>query len=289
MITPILNISSDGNIALHHFTPKAKTTDPVVVMCHPTGFCAQCFSSVAAHLRGLNIFGIDMRSHGYSDRQDVTKWEGFSRDVAATFEFLITFTGHIHFIGVGISSGASAHILNAAENPQLYSGLFLCEPILFEPGSKLESREKLAESARKRKDSFASKDVAYEKFLKSAFSVLNPSSLGSYCAHGLKDEQDHVSLRCNKRDEEMIYLSGGGNGVYEALSHIDCPTMIVYGENSTTIDSNKANMISDQISTSNVIGMKGVGHFTLFENPYIGALMISSFISRTIVNQGNTL
>jgi len=279
VIIPYKDINSDGTIRVHHLTPNADPSDRVAIFCHPTGFCGLAFASVAAHLHGLNIFAIDMRSHGYSTRQDVTSWSGFARDIQAAFEYISSSTKTHKFIGIGISSGSSAHILNAQKFPDLYSGLYLCEPILFPPGADLKDRDFLADSAKKRRDFFISRDEAFNKYKdKGALSALNPSALALYCTHGFKSIDDGVTLSCSKEDERAIYLSGGANGVYEALSEISVPTKIVYGASSTTIDLQRAELIASNMKNASVEELKNAGHFTLFEQPYTGALSITRFV-----------
>lgn len=279
MITPHFDVHSDVRIRVHHFTPMACKTDPVVVMCHPTGFCGLVFASVVAHLRGLNIYAIDVRSHGYSDRGNVNEWDLFGQDLVSAFSKIKDRSDHNKFVGIGISSGSSAHILNSAMNHELYSGLYLCEPIMFTPDSDLANRGLLAESARNRRERFESADDAYFKYLsRGALSKLSPSALALYCVHGFKDTTRGIQLRCSKVDEEAIYLSGGANGVYDSLSKIKVPTRFVYGEHSKTVNSEQAEIYSSQIQGSTTEMLAGTGHFTLFENPYLGAKSITTFI-----------
>ena len=250
MIIPYKDVKSDGNIRVHHFTPNAEKAALVAVFCHPTGFCGLTFASVASHLRGLNVFAIDMRSHGYSSQADVTSWDGFANDINIAFEYISKVTNAHRFIGIGISSGSSAHILNASKHPDLYSGLYLCEPILFPRGADLKDRDLLAKTAQRRRENFASRDDAFKKYIsRGALSALNPSSLALYCTHGFRNIEDGITLSCSKEDEESIYLSGGANRVYDSLPQINVRSKIVYGEYSTTIDSEYAKMIASRRSS----------------------------------------
>ncbi len=276
---PYLDAKSDGNIRVHHLTPLATKDSPVLVFCHPTGFCGLTFASVSCHLRGLNVFAIDIRSHGYSDRSDVTNWSRFANDIQSASQEIISYCKTKQIIGVGISSGSSAHILNAANYQDLYLGLYLCEPILVPPGTELKDRQMLADSAEYRRDTFSSRDEAFNKFSsRGPLSMLHPSALALYCTHGFKDCEDGVTLRCLKDDEKNIYLSGGGNKVFEALSSIQAPTNIVYGQFSKTVDAKRAELIANNISDARVEELAGAGHFTLLEQPYTGANSISIFV-----------
>ncbi|MFN8015503.1 MAG: alpha/beta hydrolase [Acidimicrobiia bacterium] len=280
MIIPSYDVQSNVRLKVHHLTPKASANKPVVLMCHPTGFCGLAYASVTAHLRNANVFALDARSHGESDRGSLTSWNGFQKDLDSVFDFLKDFTKHNNFIGLGISSGASAHILNASINKDLYSGLYLSEPILFPPGTDLAHRESLALSARRRRDSFGSYDEAFFKYKdKGALSHLSKSALGLYVSNGFELLDNSITLKCNKEDEEAIYLSGTANGVWEALSNIDVSSLIVYGEHSNTVTLALAQKIAHQMKKAKIEMMPNVGHFTLFEQPYNAAKSITNFIN----------
>lgn len=280
MIIPRLRVQSDSSIVIYHFTPKASAESPVLVMCHPTGFSAGLYSSVVSHLRNMNVYGIDFRSHGLSGRAPTDDWSGFQRDVNAAFTEIKHHSGATQFVGVGISSGSSSHILNAQEHPDLYIGLILCEPIMFPPGADLSHREMLATSARKRRSDFTSRNDVYKHFKdRGGLSHLSPSALALYSLYCFEEQGDHVTLRCKKEDEEAIYLSGAANGVFEALDSICVPTVIVYGETSDTVNCTFAELISSHIPGSRVEELHGTGHFTLFEDPLAGAALITRFMT----------
>ena len=150
---------------------------------------------------------------------------------------------------------------------------------MFPPGSDLTGRDLLAASARKRRNKFDSIDDAYNRFSqKGALSSFSPSSLALYCTHGLKADPPGVSLRCNPEDEESIYLSGIANGVYDALDFVTSPCVVAFGENSTTVNREKAMAIASHLKNAKIEEIKGSGHFTLLENPFLGAQLISSFV-----------
>jgi pimeloyl-ACP methyl ester carboxylesterase len=237
------------------------------------------FASLVPHLDNVNIFGIDTRCHGYSDRGDVTSWDGFGNDLAAAATYIESVTSSDVRIGVGISSGASAHILHSVAERDFYRGLYLCEPIMFAPEENVENRAKLLEGVRKRRDVFDSRDVAFARFLDHGpLSRIDANALALYCTHGFADISDGVTLRCKKEDEEAIYESGIANHVYEKLGDIAVPTRIVYGETSTTMSRAKAIRISQAIATSETYEMAKVGHFTLLEDVAAGSADLGAFI-----------
>jgi pimeloyl-ACP methyl ester carboxylesterase len=279
VITKQYRVKSDLLLNLIHFTPEANDTDPVLLCIHPTGFTSSMFACVAAHLRDMNIFGLDLRSHGDSERGDVTNWAFLAQDLKPVFSFMKEKTKHNKFFGIGISSGSSALLLHASKYSQDFKGLYICEPIVFPPKADLSTRELLANSARYRKDTFETKENVYERFSsKGTLSALDKSCLASYAKYGFHEKDGKVTLSCKKEDEEAIYLSGSENYVWDALASIRVRTQIVFGTKSDTMNLQKATEISHQIANSKVESLANVGHFTLFENPTIGAKSISSFI-----------
>lgn len=279
MISKSIKIEADIELNLSHFTPQAKSNSPVLIFVHPTGFVSNMFATVVAHLRGFNCFALDLRSHGASGKGDVTNWTYLANDLKTVFRELKSITGHKKFYGIGISSGSSALALHASKFSEDFRALYLCEPIVFPPDANLSTREFLANSARNRRDIFDSKEMVFERFSsKGALSNLNKSALALYAEYGFSEIEQGVTLNCSKKDEEAIYLSGDKNNVYSSLKDIKVQTNIVYGEISNTISKEFANEIASQIPHATVEELPQVGHFTLFENPTLGAHSITRFI-----------
>ncbi len=283
MIIPTFKVKSDIELNVYHFTPNEDETAPVIVFTHPTGFTAGMYSSVVAHLRGFNVFGIDIRCHGLSECGNLSSWSAFDQDLSALFEYLKDKHNTTSVYGVGISSGASAHILHSANNPDSYKALALFEPILFKPNSDLSHREYLAQSARKRRSDFGSKNEVFTRFkAKGALSQLSESALALYAIYGFKESGSGVTLSCKKENEEAIYLSGAANGVWESLSKLKTPTLVVNGECSNTISEEFAIEVSKQVNLGSHLQMSSVGHFTLYENPKLGAEITTNFFRNEI-------
>jgi pimeloyl-ACP methyl ester carboxylesterase len=274
-------IKSDLTLNLSHLTPDSNNKAPILLFIHPTGFTGNMFSSVGAHLRNMNIFTLDLRSHGASQRGDVSNWHFLAKDLTSVFDFLKNLTGQNKFYGIGISSGSSALALHASMHSDDFHGLYLCEPIVFPPNADLSMRDILSNSAKNRRANFDSREMVYERFSsRGALSNLNKSSIALYAKYGFKTDNEEVTLRCNKEDEEAIYISGTSNSLWDSLKSIKIRSNIVYGELSNTMDPKKAEEIAGQIPNSTTECLKGVGHFTLFENPTFGAESISSFIAQ---------
>ena len=282
MISNKYKIYSDIELSITHFTPHANKNVPTVICIHPTGFVSDMYASLAAHLRNINIFSLDLRSHGNSQQGNVKDWSHLGNDLFAVFDFLKRFTNQNKFFGVGISSGSSSLAMHAAKYPNDFHGLYLCEPIIFPPDTELKNREFLALSARNRRDTFKNSLEVYERFSsRGVFSTLDRSTLALYSKYGFKKNDSGITLKCKKEDEESIYNSGTSNDVWRKLKSITARTIIVYGEKSNTMNKKQATEIAAQIPNSKIEMHKNVGHFTLFENPTLGAESIERFIRST--------
>lgn len=281
MTFPSFDVASDVRIRVHHFTPDVDENAPVVVMSHPTGMCALMYEPFVRHTSGVNIFAMDTRCHGESARGDVTDWDGFRRDTHAVISTVLERTKHNKVIGVGISSGSSAHLLNAATSREMYSGLFLCEPIAFPPDADLSTRDDLISSTERRRNTLDSFDDALRRFSAGGpLSHLDSECLELYCRHGFKSKGDReeITLCCTPQDEAAIYRSGPDNGVFEILPQVEAPTLIIYGAKSETFTDEYARSLAGKIPRAHYKALADAGHFTLFENPRQGADFFMDFM-----------
>ena len=90
-----------------------------------SGFHARCWDQVVAHLPGRQVFAIDMRGHGLSEKPPPPyPWRNFGLDVAAVAEEL----GLRGAVGVGHSKGGFAVTAAAARVPAAFSALLLVDP-----------------------------------------------------------------------------------------------------------------------------------------------------------------
>ncbi|HMS24321.1 MAG TPA: alpha/beta fold hydrolase [Acidimicrobiia bacterium] len=281
MTFPSFDVDGDVRIRVHHFTPDADKNAPVVVMCHPTGMCALMYEPFVRHTSGVNFFAMDTRCHGESARGDVTDWAGFEHDTSAVIAAVLERTKHSKVVGLGISSGASAHLLNAATSRDMYRGLFLCEPIAFSADTDLSTRAALISSAERRRSTFESFDDALKRFSAGGpLSHLDSDCLELYCRHGFKPKGEHeeITLCCAPEDEAAIYRSGPVNGVFTILSHVEAPTLVIYGAKSTTFNEESARNLARKIPRAHYKELENAGHFTLFENPRLGADYFMDFM-----------
>ena len=64
----------------------------------------------------------------------------------------------------------------------------------------------------------------------------------------------------------------------DILSNINCPTLLIWGENDTATPLSDAKIIESKISDCGLCVIKGTGHFSFCEKPYEAHAIINSFI-----------
>ena len=64
----------------------------------------------------------------------------------------------------------------------------------------------------------------------------------------------------------------------DILHKIECPTLLIWGENDTDTPLSDAKIIESKIKDAGLCVIKGAGHFAFFERPYEAHAILNSFI-----------
>ena len=205
-----------------------------LLLCHCTGCCARVWDPVVSRLRGsYHIFAIDTRGHGDSgqpDKQADYAWVLSGRDVLAVIEQLDLGAG---ICAVGHSGGA-AH-LSYAEwlQPGTFSRVVLIEAIVG-PRHVFSGESPLAERARRRRNTFGSREEAFARFsAKPPMDRWHPECLQAYIQYGFKEVPgDGVTLKLPGNLEALSYLEGGACDVFESLQVLQFEALLLAGAES---------------------------------------------------------
>ncbi|KAF8958109.1 Alpha/beta hydrolase family-domain-containing protein [Flammula alnicola] len=103
---------------------------------------------------------------------------------------------HRTFVAVGHSYGGCTSTLAASLYPNLFSSLYLIDPVIIKPHDhdKRLMRQDLAMGALNRRDTWSSREEALESFLKSPFfGAWDPASLNVYVECGIYTTADPIS------------------------------------------------------------------------------------------------
>lgn len=185
---------------------------PSVVFCHATGFHGRYWDPICRRLKGrFRCVAIDLRGHGDSVVPPGLElvWQGMADDVLAVVDHLGLGAG---LRAVGHSMGGASIMMAELTRPGTFAAAWLCEPIITPPdGGPFPPRpggvNPLADSARRRREVFASRDEAYERYAaRPPFAGCDPEALRAYVDFGFRDQPDGtVILKCRGETEAAVF------------------------------------------------------------------------------------
>jgi pimeloyl-ACP methyl ester carboxylesterase len=212
--------SSDGvEVAVHDLGGDG----PLVVLCHATGFCAPVWEPFAAHLADrYRLVALDFRAHGRTRTPDTVElvWSGMAEDLLAVVD-AVADGGPVR--AAGHSMGGASIVLAEARRPGTFLRAWAYEPILF-PRAGLPGAQEppgIAESARRRRADFDSRDEAVERWSgKPPLSLLDRRCLEAYARGGLVDRPDGgVTMACRPEREAEIF-EHHNSGAFDVLAEV---------------------------------------------------------------------
>ncbi len=202
-----------------------------LLLCHCTGGLARLWDPVVKRLEGrFHAWAVDSRGHGDSDQpedREAYAWIRSGEDVLAVLDQLDLGPS---VCAVGHSAGA-AHIAYAEMlRPGAFGKVMLVEAIIG-PREFFKGNSMLAETARRRRNVFAGRVEARERFAaKPPKNTWHAEALDAYIAHGLKELPDgRVALKLPGRLEAYVYEQGGACDVFERLAELTFDALLVAG------------------------------------------------------------
>ncbi len=206
---------------------------PTLLLVHATGFHARCWDPVVRHLGGHHVIAVDLRSHGRSERREITHWDVFGADLAALARALEL----REVLGVGHSMGGHALVDAAAREPARFRGLVLVDPVIASPDQYGEGGWRIStpggepHPTAKRRRRFASPEAMIVRFRdRVPYRVFHPDALRAYSRHGLLPAPDGngFELACPPEIEASIYTTSRTNsGVFESLRALEIPVLVL--------------------------------------------------------------
>lgn len=219
-------------LAYFEWRPDLRGRGPTLLLAHATGFHARCWDAVVRRLPERHVVSVDQRSHGRSQKTEITHWGVFGEDLRALADALDL----RDVLGVGHSMGGHAMVETAAMLPERFRRLVLIDPVIASPETYGEGGWTLTipggepHPTAKRKRHFASPEEMIERFRDRApFSVFHPEALRDYCTWGLLPaEGGGFELACPPEIEASIYMTSRANpGVFESIDRLDLPVLVL--------------------------------------------------------------
>ena len=275
--------SLDGIIiAMHDFGGQGSP----VLLSHATGFHAHCWEPMAEILSAKHhVMGFDHRGYGDAETVDpaTIEWQQYGNDALAAARHLSAQHDGQPIIGIGHSMGGASLLMAALQEPELFSALFVFEPIVFPPTPDDEDRppSPLAGGARKRRSTFPSFDAALENFTaKPPMASFHPAARSAYVRHGFKPTtQGEVELKCLPEHEARTYETGGTHNTWGDLSKLTTRIWVVSGAPAPFQPSSFAIKVAENIPGSTYVQYDEMGHFGPLEHPGLIASLIENTVA----------
>jgi len=247
---------------------------PDLLLVHATGFCAGVLAPLARHLAGdYHCWGLDLRAHGRSESPDNGDfaWSGFAVDVLTAIDHL----GLDRPLGFGHSCGGASLLLAEESRPDAFRAMYCFEPVVFSGPPVGTPVNHLSDGARRRRDSFPSAIDAFLNFSsKPPFGDLDPDALQAYVDCGFElvpDEEggdgETIRLLCRREDEAEVYAHGTSHDAFAHLNEIGCHVWLACGEQTDALGVSFLNEDAEQLRSSTVEVLPGIGHFGPLQRP----------------------
>lgn len=220
---------------------------PVIHFAHGNGFCARMYEPLLSKL--LDRFALmlhDAQGHGDSDDGlAFSGWNETGRHIVTSIELhrptWQNGNPNRKLIGGGHSFGAINTWLAASEKPQLFSALWLLDPVLMSPNllrvfavtEKLgiARNAPLAKQAMVRGCEWQSRDAAWTYFYqRGIFKGWEDAALNAYLDHALLTHADgRLTLKCPPWMEAAIFASAPKD-MWRRLKSIRLSVQVLFGD-----------------------------------------------------------
>jgi pimeloyl-ACP methyl ester carboxylesterase len=257
---------ADGvNIRIHHLGGDG----PPLLAVHATGFHGRIWEPFVPKLREhFSVIALDQRGHGDSDKPEHGyQWARFGDDALAVIEHL----GLERPAGLGHSAGAAALIFAETTRPGTFSRLVLMDPTTLPSEFRALTahlENPMAEQARKRRAIWDSPEQMVERLRRGTpLAGWRRDFLNAYAIYGTTPREDGtVELKCPPAIEAQIYAEAGTNDGWERLAHLQCPALLLTGDDSPMWSGGRNLEAAERLPNGRAATIRG-GHFFPMENP----------------------
>ena len=257
---------ADGvNIRIHHLGGEG----PPLLCVHATGFHGRIWEPFVPRLREhFSVIALDQRGHGDSDKPDAGyQWARFGDDALAVVDHL----GLERPCGLGHSAGAAALIFAETTRPGTFDRLVLMDPTTLPPEFRnitAHLENPMAAQARKRRAIWDSPEQMVDRLRNGTpLAGWREEFLRAYAIYGTTPRDDGtVELKCPPAIEGQIYAEAGSNDGWDRMAHLQCPTLLLTGEDSPMWSAGRNEEALERIPAGRGTTIGG-GHFFPMENP----------------------
>ena len=280
---PVRRVEGPGGveIATYHLGGEG----PPVMLLHATGFHGRCFLPMAPALTsGFSVWSIDQRGHGSSGKAPDGRYDNWTLFVDDLFAVLNSL-GLEGWRGIGHSLGGAILLLAEQRQPGTFTDLCLYEPVVIPPaapGEGFGGNISMSDLARKRRQSFSSRQEARENFAaKPPMNRFDPAALDAYVTYGfVENATGGVSLACAGDDEASVYEGAPDSHAWDRLPEVRPPVTVLGGVDPRDPVSRFIEDVARQVRRGAATRLQGLTHFGPFEDPLgVGRVAEAAFAS----------
>ncbi len=180
-------------------------------------------------------------------------------------------------VGVGHSSGGAVVARAETIRPGMFRHLVLIEPIIFPPPYRRVDIP-LAKAAERRRQTFADRQAAYDRFASGPFVTWKPEALAMYVDYGFAETASGLQVKCQPFVEADLFREGLNHDTWERVVEIATPVTIVVGEYSDTHPEPVLSGLAGQFEDATAIVVPGAGHFVPMERPDVIAAIVADVL-----------
>lgn len=223
-------IAHDGaKLVISKFTARVQRTQTIVLL-HANGFSGLCYKDMISSLDSSDVFAMDLRGHGASDKGSCSFCASAVQDVLEVVRHL-----RLHKpVVFGHSIGGTLAILAEQAHPGLWAAMCLYEPVLCGHSSLASSMiaygEAQAQRASRRQRVFNNAQQAHNHLRRTAaFRSFTPVAIESYVAHCMIEHEGKLHLRCSIEHE--VFRQGVKLAIQAlaGMRRIQCQVALVIG------------------------------------------------------------
>lgn len=259
-------MSSDHvSVAIHEFGGTGRP----LLLSHATGFHGYCYLPIADHLSDrFTSYALDYRGHGATPRPDegAVDWNRYGDDALVAARRIAPDGG---LIGFGHSMGATALLMAAHRDPDLFDLIIAFEPIVFPTDMErsVDGPSVMVEGARRRRASFDSFEAAVDNYVsKPPMQMFAPDIVRLYVGHGFRPAPEGVRLKCDPEHEARTFESGAEHALWDVLPEITTRVVVVAGGDQMT-PAEVAPKVAERLPNCLYLEQPDSNHFGPFIDP----------------------
>jgi len=252
----------------------------LIFLHHANGFCAATLAPIANALSDrYRVVAMDCRGQGDSTSVDPTgdpnpyDWERLAADLRVAVHSILEIAGRDRVeLAIGHSFGGALILYAAQSEPALFSNILLCDPVIVERIKPSENQSPprgldMAAGARKRRDRFPTRAVAFEHFrTRGLFAAFPPEALALYVGEGIGPTPDgDFALKCKPEIEAAVFLNAAASDVFAHADKVTADVTFVHAERGN-FSRETYNELAGRMPSAQVEGLDA-GHLFPLEEP----------------------